>query len=79
MLPLLQKADICRRVAEIDCAETSGLSGEEVTKSGDAAVASEGGYLPPSCGDRLCRNIWTLWRHDRPKKFDENLLKGMKS
>ncbi|KRZ04535.1 Eukaryotic translation initiation factor 4E [Trichinella zimbabwensis] len=52
-------------------------SKEEVTKSGDAAVASEGGYLP-SCGGGLSRNIWTFWRHDQPTKFGENWLEGMK-
>ncbi|KRY81408.1 hypothetical protein T4D_13140 [Trichinella pseudospiralis] len=52
-------------------------SKEEVTKSGDTAVASEGGYLP-SCGDGLSRNVWTLWCHDQPTKFVKNWLEGMK-
>ncbi|KAL1238620.1 Sulfate adenylyltransferase [Trichinella spiralis] len=26
----------------------------------------------------LSRRIWILWRHDRPAKFEENWLKGMK-
>ncbi|KRZ05575.1 Eukaryotic translation initiation factor 4E [Trichinella zimbabwensis] len=47
-------------------------SKEEVTKSGDAAVALS------SCGGGLSRNIWTFWRHDQPTKFGENWLEGMK-
>ncbi|KRZ01479.1 Eukaryotic translation initiation factor 4E [Trichinella zimbabwensis] len=53
-------------------------SKEEVTKSGDAAVASEGGCAPSSYVGELSTNIWTLWRHDNSTEFVRDWLKGMK-
>ncbi|KRX25302.1 hypothetical protein T07_9591 [Trichinella nelsoni] len=53
-------------------------SKEAVIKTSDAAVVSEGGYSLPCCVGGLSRSIWILWRHDRPTKFEENWLKGMK-
>ncbi|KRY11162.1 hypothetical protein T12_7710 [Trichinella patagoniensis] len=37
-------------------------SKEAVIKAGDAAVVSEGGYLPPCCVGGLSRSFWIVWR-----------------